>query len=324
MNGVGKGVIAGAVMISIILFIGMILFIASFSIVEPNYMAICRNKLSGHIEEDRVYFEGRHFIGVGYEFITYPLAWQLVEYTDDESIGKADFICKVDVPLDAATSKGQPMSVELSLYFSIPPQQLINFYTSYGTLYQQSTADECKNDLKNTLTQFKYEEIFNGRLRISEAMTNTLNRTLARRRCRLEKLLLRGIYFQQNIEDGIEANVMGYQEATNSGYKNEMLKIEAEIEALKKKYNYEITLILAEAQKNATLITEEAKAYAKSRHATGTAEAWSGYQSLTGLNIDDLIRVQWARTLGSLKEKDSISVGYDAVGAKFVQKVENA
>jgi len=324
MKGASKGVIAGAVMASIILFVGMILFVCSFSVVEPNYMAIARSKITSHIEENKVYFEGRHFLGVGYEFIHYPMAWQLIEYTDDESIGKTDFIAVVDVPLDAGTSEGHPMSVEVSLYFTIPPQQLINFYKTYNLKYQDSIANECKRVLKETLSQFKYDEIFMGRLMISEAMTTALTRSLAHRRCKLEKLLLRGIYFRSNIEDGIESNVMGYQDSTNSIYKNEVTMIEAEIDSLKKKNAFEINIKLSEAQKEASVIIQEAKAYAASTYANSTAYAWKNYQTITDLDSDNLLRVQWARTLGSTSAKDSVTVGYDTVGSHFVQKVTNA
>jgi len=324
MKGASKGVIAGAVMAVFILFVGMCLFIASFSVVEPNYMAISRSKMTSHIDETKVYFEGRHFLGVSYEFIKYPMAWQLIEYTDDESIGKTEFVAVVDEPLDAGTSEGHPMTVEVSLYFTIPPQQLINFYKTYNMKYQDSIANECKRVLKETLSEFKYDEIFKGRLMISEAMTTALSRSLIRRRCKLEKLLLRGIYFQKNIEDGIEANVMGFQDSTNSLYKNEVTMIDAEIDNLKKENNLKINIIVSEAQKEATILVQEAKAYAASTYANSTASAWQNYQTITELDSDNLLRVQWARTLGSTTSKDSVTVGYDTVGSRFVQKVSNA
>jgi len=318
------GVLAGAFMLCVILFIGMCLFIASWDIVDPTYMAICRNKITSHIDEETVYFEGRHFIGVANEFIYYPMAWQLIEFTDDEGVGGVDYLCKVDGPLDASTMDGLTTTVELSLYFTIPPQQLINFYTSYGVNYQESIANECKRVLKDTLTKFKYEEIFKGRLNISSAMTTALSRSLTRRRCVLEKLLLRGIYFQDSIEASIENSVIADQRSTANKYNNEIVRIKEEIEGMKKDYAYKINVVIAEAQKNATVCIEEAKAYANSVYANSTALAWAGYQAATELDTESLLRVQWARTLGATTEKDTIALGYDTIGTKFVQKVTNA
>jgi len=311
-------------MTCIILFVGMCLFIASFEVVEPTYMAISRNKISSVIDDTEVYFPGRHFIGVGNEFIFFPMAWQLIEFTDDISVGTADYICKVDTPLESITSNNAEMMIELSLYFRIPPQQLINFYRDYGVNYQDFIAGECKTLLKETISKFRYEEVFTGRLMISEAMTNALRRRLASRRCVLEKVLLRGISFTDALEATIESSVMADQRKTANEYVNQINIIHAEIEGLKKDNAYKMNIVLAEAQKNATIYIEEAKAYATSVYASSTATAWKAYQELTELDTESLLRVQWARTLGATTEKDTIALGYDTVGTKFVQKVSNA
>jgi len=324
MNNIGKGVVAGSVMATIILFIGMCLFIAGFAVVHPTYMAIARNKMTSHIQDDKIYFEGRHFLGVGKEFITFPMAWQLIEFTDDDSTGETEYICKVDAPLDAATKKGLPMSVEVSVYFSIPPQQLINFYTKYGVHYEDSVANDCKSVLKNTLPLFDNDDVITNRLKVSAAMNDALNRSFAARYCRLEKVLLRGISFKTDMENSIEVTVLADQRATANEYSNQINMINAEIETLKKEYSYKVNLIISEAEKNATLIVEEARANANSIYATSTSEAWRTYQAATGLNTDNLLRVQWARALGATTASDTIALGYDAVGSKFVQKVTEA
>jgi len=311
-------------MVCIILFIGMCLFIASFAIVNPTYMAISRNKMTSKIDEKKVFFEGRHFLGVGNEFIHYPMAWQLIEYTDDDGVGGVDYLCKVEEPLSCSTSEGLEMSVEVSIYFTIPPQQLINFYTTYNVNYQDTINNECKKVLKDTITQFKYEEIFKGRLLISTAMTNALNRSLTRRRCHLEKLLLRGINFSPLIESNIENSVIADQQKTANEYKNKIERIKAEIGGLRKEYDYKITVVIAAAQKNATVVIEEAKAYSNSVYANSTANAWEKYKNITELDTESLLRVQWARTLGSTTANDTIALGYDTVGTQFVQKVKNA
>jgi len=324
MNNIGKATIAIAVVATAIIFIGMCIFIAGFAIVEPTYMAICRNKMTSKIQKGKVYFEGRHYIQVGNEFITFPMAWQLIEFTDDDSIGETPYVCKVDVPLAATTNNRLEMKVEVSLYFSIPPQQLINFYTEYGVNYQDSIANECKKNLKNTIGTFSNEQVITDRLGITEAMNEALNRSFANRRLQFEKVLLRGISFDQSMESSIETTVLADQESVARGYNNEINKIKAEIESAKKKYAYNITVITSEAQKNATVLIEQAKATANSIYATSTAEAWSSYQAITELDADDLLRVQWARSLAATTSKDSIAIGYDTVGAKFVQKVNNA
>jgi len=302
----------------------MCLFIAGYSIVEPTYMAISRNKISSRIEEDKVYFEGRHFLGVGNEFIYYPMAWQLVEFTDDDAVGTVDYICKVEEPLDAATSEGLATEVELSLYFTIPPQQLVNFYTNYGVNYQDSLANECKRTLKETLTRFKYEELFQFRSNISNVMREELGRNLARRRCQLQKLLLRAIYFGDAVESTIEQSVITDQAKNENQYINEINLISAEIDTMRKEYGLQISLNVAEAKSRATKMIEDAHAFATSVNANSTATAWKNYQELTGLDSNELLQVQWARTFGNAATTDSIALGYDKVSSKFVQLTKQA
>jgi len=328
MNAVGKGTVAGAVVVCIVLFIGMCLFIDGFSIVEPTYMAIARNKISSRIDSTKVYFEGRHFLGVGNEFIKFPMAWQLVEYTDDDNSGNGtgtvDYVCKIeDTPLDAATKDGLPVQVEVSLYFTIPPQQLINFYTTYGTYYQDPLANACKKVLKDSMTKFNYEEVFKGRLNISSVMKTALTSALARRRCVLQKLLLRGLSFRDNIESTIEKSVCTDQERYAKEYSNRISLINASISTLSKEYEKQINEVLSVANKKATILINEARAYANYVLATSTATAWKNYQNVTGLDSESLLRVQWARTWGASSSADSITVGYDKVGTNFVQKTKS-
>jgi len=325
MKSGAKGVIAGAVVICIVLFIGMCLFIGSFSIVEPTYMAITRNTISSVVDKEKIYFEGRHFIGVANEFITFPMAWQLIEYTDDEDVGgKVDYVCKVeDTALDAGTSEGLRVTVEVSVYFSISPDQLVDFYTTYNTNYQDSIANECKRVLKDTVAKFKYEELFKGRLNITKAMTTELNKALSRRRCILQKLLLRGIGFTKNLENKIEESVIADQAKAQNEYRSQISKIVAETESLRKSYSFLINEVIAAANSNATIITEEARAYSVSVLAQSTATAWQKYQSITELEPAELLRVQWARALGSASKADSLALGYDKIGSKFVQNVHD-
>jgi len=325
MNAVGKGTVAGAVVVCIVLFIGMCLFIDGFSIVEPTYMAISRNKISSRINPDKVYFEGRHFLGVGNEFIKFPMAWQLVEYTDDDSVngsGHVDYVCKVDdTPLDAQTKDGNPVKVEVSLYFTIPPQQLINFYIDYSTYYQDQIANECKKVLKDVMTMFKYEEVFKGRLNISSVMKTELTKALAKRRCIFQKLLLRAISFNDNLEKSIEDSVVAQQQIYENEYGNQITLIEALIARNRADNEKNVNEILAAARKKATIILGEARAYANSLLANSTAEAWQNYQTITGLDPDNLLRVQWARSVGTSKT-DSLVLGFDKVGSNFVQKTK--
>jgi len=322
MNGIGKGAIAAAFIICIVLFIGMCIFIASFAIVDPNFMAISRNKITNRIDEDKVYFEGRHYIGVGNAFIYYPMAWQLIEFTDDDASGIVDFVCKTEEPLDASTSDAAAIEVELSLYFTIPPQELINFYTIYGINYQDSLSNECKRVLKEVCTQFQYKELFQFRQNISSSMTNSLARALERRRLHLESLLLRGIFFGDALETSIETTVCEGQKEYQERYNTEKNKVTSEIETMVSEYDLDIRRIVAQAEVDAKVIMEEARGNATALLARTTAESWKDYQEKTGLNAKDLLRVQWARTLGATTSKDSIAVGYDTVGAKFVQKVQ--
>jgi len=324
MKSGGKGVVAGAVVVCIVLFIGMCLFIASYSIVEPTYMAISRNKISSRIDDTMVYFEGRHFLGVSNEFIYYPMAWQLVEFTDDtEDLGTVDYICRIeDTALDAATAEGLPVAVELSLYFTIPPRQLINFYTTYGVNYQDSLANECKKVLKDCVTKFTYKQLFSGRLLISKTMTTELEKALARRRCVLQKLLLRGMSFSDSLENNIEASVVKDQGKAQEEYTSMVNKIIREIDTLEKNYTNKISQVLTQAETDATVMVQAAQAFANSVLAESTSNAWKGYQENTGLDSAQLLKVQWARSLASASSADHIILGYDKVGSGFVQPVK--
>ena len=109
----------------ILITISIILFASAFATIVPTYCGINFNSVTNDIDETRVYYEGRHWLGLGHTFIQYPMIWQIMDFSNDNTSG--------DLPLDAGSRDGQPITVEVTVFYSIIPSQIINLYHLLGT-----------------------------------------------------------------------------------------------------------------------------------------------------------------------------------------------
>ena len=76
------------------------------------------------LDNERVFTNGRHFVGLGNSFVRFPRGQQYLEFSAAERPAAP--------PLDVWSSDGQVIFLEASLYFSLAPTHLHDIYYTYG------------------------------------------------------------------------------------------------------------------------------------------------------------------------------------------------
>jgi regulator of protease activity HflC (stomatin/prohibitin superfamily) len=170
-RGRGKGgedemMAVGGTICCILVIVGSILLGISFSILEPNEMAIRYNANTQHIDKTKLWENGRHFLGVGNSFIIYSKTAQNI---------KGDII--------ARSRDGLALTLSIDFNYRFKPNilDLSALYLELGEegavkVAYRRTARNVLRDVSSKFDAFMY--LKDNRQNISSSMRDELNTAL--------------------------------------------------------------------------------------------------------------------------------------------------
>lgn len=225
----------------IIVLIALILFLVKpIIILDAGEAAVVFNKITGI--EKRILKPGMNLILPGLEKI-YIYKTQIQSYTaeGEESLKSSS----QEKFIEALTSDGQKVKVDVSILFKIDEQNLWKLHNDIGPNYiDKILIPYLRTEVRNVLSMYSAEEIYSsqtnieaGRLEVQNKILERLKNLLKNYYIIVDSVLLRKISFSENFVESIEKKQIEQQKA-------------------------EALIIATEAQKKATLITAEANAQA--------------------------------------------------------------
>ena len=144
MGGREKGGVIGGCCLVILLISGGLVG-CSFSILEYNQVGIDFDSTSQSIDEEKLFKNGRHFIGLAHSFFVYPTKLLTVEFAEDRGNGAEG----QSGALTAGSKDGQAIEIELSFFVRInvnDVMNVVNLYKEYRTTFMPtvlSKVDTC-------------------------------------------------------------------------------------------------------------------------------------------------------------------------------------
>lgn len=119
------------------------------------------------LEDNVVYTNGRHFVGLGNYFVTYPRRLQYLEFSSDAG--------GVTPPLDAWSKDGQVLYVEAGIYYKLSPEYLTELYYTYqGDEWQQVVNAIAAETIRSVATEYDTLAFFTNRSVIDDSMQRQL------------------------------------------------------------------------------------------------------------------------------------------------------
>lgn len=118
----------------------LVLFSQSYGSVEVGTMALLQNKFSKKFDPE-VYYSGRYFTGLAKTYISYPLQFQSLIFSNLND-SKAD-----SGAITSTTSSGSIITVSINLQYYLRPEKLLDIYLKWPV------TDRLKNDLKLSVRQ---------------------------------------------------------------------------------------------------------------------------------------------------------------------------
>lgn len=303
--------VAGCCAFCIVLLTGIILFAVSFATLDPLHAGVKYNNNLKSIEMDRVYNNGRYFVGLGLSFKEYPTSLQVIELRGDSG---------EDSRLRAWSIEGQLVEIDLSFYYKLQRDQLVNFYLRYGQDWKSQITRIAIRSIKQISIKYSTEEFFLKRQIIGDDMRETLRTRLAQEFVDLEVFSLRGI----NIPDDFEAKIVD-KVVTTQNVKTEInlaatAQLRAQIEVIKGQGDADVGLTLALARAESIKTVETAKSDGRKALRQQEAASYNLLNAALGFNSSDLVQYRFAQLTDTLSKRTTpvnFVVGFDSAGVKI-------
>lgn len=244
-----KGVVIGLVsaFLACALIVIIILLACSFAKVDMTEVGLLYSHASRKIDRTKLYTAGRYYVGVGGEFITYPITQQELILPTFES----------------RTLDGLKISLEVSINYKVDKDRdkVVAIFDHFGYHYDGYLTRLAMNicrDASANFTAFQYSQ---NRSLVSEKMESDISDDMGEMGFTLESVQLLNVEFPSNFTNTLQETLLLQQQVVQA----EMNK-DAEEVALKGEFaksNITAEGVITDAKTQATTIHENADAEAK-------------------------------------------------------------
>lgn len=183
----------------------------SFSVLEYNQVGIDFDSTSQSINEDKIFRNGRHFIGLAHSFFVYPTKLLTVEFAERDDIGNPD---GQSGALSAGSKDGQAIEIEISFFIRLNTREasnVVNLYKEYRTTFMPTVISKATNAIKETTVKFETLEFFTNRTDISAEIHRALSVALESMSMDVEDVQLRSIKLSDKFEEAIIDKIVSAQ-----------------------------------------------------------------------------------------------------------------
>jgi len=207
---------------------------------------------SRRIDRDTLYSAGRYYVGVGGEFITFPLTQKDMELPIFES----------------RTADGLKIEMQVSINYKIVDnkEKILEIYDHFGVNYDGFLSRLAMNIIRDAAATFNAFDYSVNRSQVSLKMESDIRDDMEQIGLRLESVQLLNIDFPKNYSNTLQNTLMLQQQVTQAERDKaaEIVSLEGELS----KANVTAQGIIFDAQSQSTSIRTNADADATSLEAT--------------------------------------------------------
>jgi len=242
----GKKVIIGVVSaFSICVVIVIIVLVSvSFGRVENSQVALLYSHASRRIDRSKLYTTGRYYVGVGGEFITFPLTQREMQLPEFES----------------RTSDGMTIYLQVSLNYKVGNNlvKVLGIFDHFGFHFDGFISRLATNVIRDTSSNFSAFAYSVNRSLVGNTMERDLRAEMDEIGFVLESLQLLNIQFPTNFSNALSKTLMIQQQVVQA--QRDMEAVKVSLKGEEDKSNITAEGIRAEALTEATTIERNAEA----------------------------------------------------------------
>lgn len=257
--------LVGIICACLAILIACILIGLSVSIVPWNHLALVEDTVKPQIW-DKVYGSGRHFIGVGKHFHTFPMDYRLVDFsrmTMATSYGDTFYEAPA---LVGRTAEGLGVSMAITVFSRIQRERLREMYLTYCYSGSQTDGAACADKvlglvalyaraaILELVAQTRTEDFFRERVRIVEAMTRVVREAVAPLHLEIFRLSLREVVFDEEVDEAITSKIVTAQSIETKLLEQQTRQVLADKAVLVAEADTEIAWRLAAARAQGSVV----------------------------------------------------------------------
>lgn len=247
-----KGIIIFSSTVAVCAVIVIIVLISvSFAKVDMTEVALLYSHASRRIDRDKLYSAGRYYVGVGGEFITFPLTQKEMELPIFES----------------RTADGLKIELQVSLNYKIEDNKdkILAIYDHFGINYDGFLSRLAMNIIRDAAATFVAFDYSTNRSQVSLKMESDIRDDMEAIGLRLESVQLLNINFPVNYANTLQNTLMLQQQVTQAERDKaaEIVSLEGELS----KADITAQGIVSDAMSQATTIRNSADADAEALNA---------------------------------------------------------
>lgn len=289
--------------LTFIFVLGSILLAASFGIVLPTEVAIVFDTTTRIIDSTKVFSSGRYLIGLGKSFITFPITYQLLDFSVDPEEGGDT--------LTVNTPGGQTVFIDVSFYYRIDESKVQEIYRIARTTLKSFIIREATDSIKTSAALFTVNEYILFRRQIAQKIHEDLNsRLYTKYYCWVPLLQLRAVDLPDSVENSKIQLAVATQNTKTSELQRNITIINQETTIKAQVYDSNKTVALQSAASEGAKIEAQAISEGNRLVVETVALAQLNLTSSLGFNATHLITYNFIKMLRASSSDDNYVIGF--------------
>jgi len=251
--------IVAGIIVGVALIVAICLLASSFAKVEQTQVGLLYSHASRKIERKDIYSAGRYYVGVGGEFITFPITQQELSLPTFES----------------RTSDGLKISLDVSINYKIDKdyKSIIQIFDHFGRHYEGYLSRLAMNIIRDASARFTAFQYSQNRSLVSQEMEADIYDDMHELGFTLDSVQLLNVAFPSNFSNTLQNTLLLQQQVTQAEMNKDAEKVA--LDGQFSKSNITASNLVTEAYTQATTITENADAESEALIASLQKEAAS-------------------------------------------------
>lgn len=280
----------------------VILFAVSFDTIDVTQVGLRYNRIRKRIEEDKYYNNGRHFLGLGQSFITFPTTFVPIDFMEASA-------------LRCWSKEGQLVEIDVGFYYRLNRTRVSDIYSKYGKDYHNRLTQIAVRSIKAVTIQYEATEFFEVRQNIGTHMLMQLRESFRNEYVTVELFALREISIPNNFEAKVVQKVVEAQARYTEEWIRDSVLAQANITVLQGQGEASVNLITANANAAATIVVAKAEADGLKLVSEQQAATFSELATTLELAPQDLLKYRFAKIKGEMQHAHetslSLILGFD-------------
>jgi len=290
------------VCLAIAIILTIILCVASLAVLQPTTVGFVFDQNTQTIHLDKLYGPGgRHFIGLGKRFVTYPTKLLLLEFSDKKGADAP--------PISVFTKDGQTVVITCSVMISLKRDELDYLYKLYGeNKYIPNFIRKGVTAIRNKAAEkFNKEDYFLNRPAVGAAFRAAVEVEYKEIHGTVSFFQLRRIDLPPSLEAEISKNIVTSQQSKTSLAQQTATLIRSATQVEITAGDLQLNQLQTTAAINNTNAILVANAQAKEILLKAEANALASARDMFGLQANEssvLLNWLYQRTLQNLNDTD--------------------